>query len=69
MSRMRMRTAERLKESQNTAAFLTTFNEVDMSRAMTFRASETRCQAGFHGPGGAGFRAGPPRDPGYKCVH
>ncbi|KAB8072794.1 hypothetical protein BDV29DRAFT_192234 [Aspergillus leporis] len=27
MSRMRMRTAERLKESQNTAAFLTTFNE------------------------------------------
>lgn len=30
MTRMRMRTAERLKESQNTAAMLTTFNEVDM---------------------------------------
>jgi 2-oxoglutarate dehydrogenase E2 component (dihydrolipoamide succinyltransferase) len=31
MSRMRLRIAERLKESQNTAASLTTFNEVDMS--------------------------------------
>lgn len=30
MSRMRKRTAERLKESQNTAAMLTTFNEIDM---------------------------------------
>ncbi|KAE8377800.1 hypothetical protein BDV26DRAFT_262733 [Aspergillus bertholletiae] len=38
MSRMRLRTAERLKESQNTAAFLTTFNEVDMSQVMMFRS-------------------------------
>jgi hypothetical protein len=30
MTRMRMRTAERLKDSQNTAAMLTTFNEIDM---------------------------------------
>ncbi|PYH38869.1 dihydrolipoamide succinyltransferase [Aspergillus neoniger CBS 115656] len=38
MTRMRLRTAERLKQSQNTAAFLTTFNEVDMSKVMEFRA-------------------------------
>lgn len=31
MSRMRLRTAERLKDSQNTAAMLTTFNEIDMT--------------------------------------
>jgi 2-oxoglutarate dehydrogenase E2 component (dihydrolipoamide succinyltransferase) len=37
MSRIRQRTAQRLKESQNTAAFLTTFNEVDMSRLIEFR--------------------------------
>ena len=37
MSRMRLRIAERLKESQNTAAFLTTFNEVDMSSLMEMR--------------------------------
>jgi 2-oxoglutarate dehydrogenase E2 component (dihydrolipoamide succinyltransferase) len=34
---MRLRIAERLKESQNTAASLTTFNEVDMSSLMEFR--------------------------------
>lgn len=34
---MRLRIAERLKESQNTAASLTTFNEVDMSNLMDFR--------------------------------
>lgn len=37
MNRMRLRTAERLKQSQNTAASLTTFNEVDMSSLMEFR--------------------------------
>lgn len=37
MSRMRVRIAERLKESQNTAAFLTTFNEIDMSSLMGMR--------------------------------
>lgn len=37
MNRMRQRIAERLKESQNTAASLTTFNEVDMSSVMELR--------------------------------
>ncbi|KAF2252724.1 dihydrolipoyllysine-residue succinyltransferase component of 2-oxoglutarate dehydrogenase-like protein complex [Trematosphaeria pertusa] len=37
MNRMRLRIAERLKQSQNTAAALTTFNEVDMSSLMEFR--------------------------------
>ncbi|KAL8648437.1 MAG: hypothetical protein Q9226_005993 [Calogaya cf. arnoldii] len=37
MNRMRLRIAERLKQSQNTAASLTTFNEVDMSSIMQFR--------------------------------
>jgi 2-oxoglutarate dehydrogenase E2 component (dihydrolipoamide succinyltransferase) len=37
MSRLRQRIAERLKESQNTAAILTTFNEVDMSGIMNLR--------------------------------
>jgi len=37
MSRLRMRIAERLKEAQNTAAMLTTFNEVDMSAVMDLR--------------------------------
>lgn len=31
MNRMRMRISERLKESQNVAASLTTFNEIDMT--------------------------------------
>lgn len=37
MTRLRKTIAERLKESQNTAAILTTFNEVDMSEAMRIR--------------------------------
>ncbi|KAI4751928.1 dihydrolipoamide succinyltransferase, partial [Aureobasidium sp. EXF-8845] len=37
MNRMRLRIAERLKQSQNTAASLTTFNEVDMSALMDMR--------------------------------
>ncbi|WP_431856685.1 2-oxoglutarate dehydrogenase complex dihydrolipoyllysine-residue succinyltransferase [Azospirillum sp.] len=37
MTRLRQRIAERLKEAQNTAAMLTTFNEVDMSAAMALR--------------------------------
>lgn len=37
MNRMRLRIAERLKQSQNTAASLTTFNEVDMSQIMDLR--------------------------------
>lgn len=38
MNRMRLRIAERLKESQNSAASLTTFNEIDMSSLMEMRA-------------------------------
>lgn len=37
MTRIRQKTAQHLKESQNTAAFLTTFNEVDMSHIIEFR--------------------------------
>ena len=37
MSRLRRRIAERLKEAQNTAAMLTTFNEVDMTEVMAIR--------------------------------
>jgi len=39
MSRLRKRIAERLKQAQNTAAMLTTFNEVDMSRVMALRST------------------------------
>merc|ERR1711964_467294 len=56
MSRMRKRIAERLKESQNTAASLTTFNEIDMSPLMAFRSrhkdrilKETGIKLGFMG--------------------
>jgi 2-oxoglutarate dehydrogenase E2 component (dihydrolipoamide succinyltransferase) len=38
MSRLRQTIAKRLKESQNTAAILTTFNEVDMSAIMSLRS-------------------------------
>ena len=38
MTRLRKRIAERLKEAQNTAAMLTTFNEVDMTATIEMRA-------------------------------
>jgi 2-oxoglutarate dehydrogenase E2 component (dihydrolipoamide succinyltransferase) len=38
MTRLRKRIAERLKQAQNTAAMLTTFNEVDMTNVMALRA-------------------------------
>ena len=38
MSRLRQTIARRLKDAQNTAAMLTTFNEVDMSAVMKLRA-------------------------------
>lgn len=38
MSRLRQRIAERLKEAQNTAAMLTTFNEIDMTNLLAARA-------------------------------
>jgi 2-oxoglutarate dehydrogenase E2 component (dihydrolipoamide succinyltransferase) len=37
MTRLRRRIAERLKEAQNTAAILTTYNEADMSHVMALR--------------------------------
>jgi 2-oxoglutarate dehydrogenase E2 component (dihydrolipoamide succinyltransferase) len=37
MTRLRRRIAERLKQAQNTAAMLTTFNEVDMGAVMALR--------------------------------
>ena len=37
MSRLRMTIAKRLKEAQNTAAMLTTYNEIDMSSVMEIR--------------------------------
>lgn len=39
MNRMRIRIAERMKEAQNTAASLTTFNEVDMTSIMQVRST------------------------------
>ncbi|KAL1899670.1 2-oxoglutarate dehydrogenase complex E2 component [Ceratocystis pirilliformis] len=39
MNRMLLRMSERLKQSQNTTASLTTFNEVDMSSLIEFRKS------------------------------
>lgn len=38
MTRLRQRIAERLKAAQNTAAMLTTFNEVDMGAVMALRS-------------------------------
>ena len=38
MTRLRKRIAERLKQAQNTAAMLTTFNEADMGAVMALRA-------------------------------
>ena len=38
MTRLRQTIARRLKDAQNTAAMLTTFNEVDMSEVMKLRA-------------------------------
>jgi len=38
MSKLRQTIAKRLKDSQNTAAILTTFNEIDMTNVMALRA-------------------------------
>ncbi|OIN87421.1 MAG: dihydrolipoamide succinyltransferase [Alphaproteobacteria bacterium CG1_02_46_17] len=38
MTRLRQKIAERLKEAQNTAAMLTTFNEIDMTAVMEMRS-------------------------------
>jgi 2-oxoglutarate dehydrogenase E2 component (dihydrolipoamide succinyltransferase) len=49
MTRLRKRIAERLKEAQNTAAMLTTFNEVDMTAAMALRAQYNEVFEKKHG--------------------
>lgn len=49
MSRLRRRLAERLKEAQNTAAMLTTYNEVDMSAVMDLRKASGQSFEQRHG--------------------
>jgi 2-oxoglutarate dehydrogenase E2 component (dihydrolipoamide succinyltransferase) len=49
MTRLRRRVAERLKEAQNTAAMLTTFNEADMSAVMALRARYRQSFKAKHG--------------------
>ncbi len=49
MSRLRKRIAERLKEAQNTAAMLTTFNEVDLKPMMDTRAQYKEAFEKTHG--------------------
>lgn len=49
MSRLRARIAERMKEAQNTAAILTSFNEVDLSEVMALRARYKDAFVNKHG--------------------
>ncbi|KAI8321324.1 dihydrolipoyllysine-residue succinyltransferase E2 component [Martensiomyces pterosporus] len=49
MNRMRLRISERLKQSQNTAASLTTFNEVDMSNLIEMRKTYKDAVLKTHG--------------------
>lgn len=49
MSRLRRRIAERLVEAQNTAAMLTTFNEVDMTAVMALRSTHKEAFLKKHG--------------------
>ena len=49
MTRLRKRIAARLKEAQNTAAMLTTFNEVDMSAILATRAQYKEAFEKKHG--------------------
>ena len=49
MTRLRKRIAERLKEAQNTAAMLTTFNEVDMAAIMALRERHQDAFVAKHG--------------------
>ena len=57
MSRLRQTIARRLKDAQNTAAMLTTFNEADMTVVMALRNQYTRVFEKKHGvkPGFMGF--------------
>jgi 2-oxoglutarate dehydrogenase E2 component (dihydrolipoamide succinyltransferase) len=49
MTRLRKRIAERLKQAQNTAAMLTTFNEVDMTNLLAVRAQHKESFEKKHG--------------------
>ena len=49
MTRLRARIAERLVEAQQTAAMLTTFNEVDLTEVMALRAKYKEAFANQHG--------------------
>ncbi len=55
MTRLRKTIANRLKEAQNTAAMLTTFNEVDMSAAMALRSEYREAFEKRHGGVRLGF--------------
>ena len=55
MTRLRRTIAARLKEAQNNAAMLTTFNEVDMSAAMALRAEYKDAFEKKHGGVRLGF--------------
>ncbi len=55
MTRLRRTIANRLKEAQNTAAMLTTFNEVDMSAAMALRSEYREAFEKRHGGVRLGF--------------
>lgn len=48
MTRLRRRIAERLKEAQNTAAMLTTYNEADMSQVIAIRDNYRDLFTGKH---------------------
>ena len=49
MTRLRSRVAERMKEAQNSAAILTSFNEVDLKAVMDLRAKYKEAFAEEHG--------------------
>jgi 2-oxoglutarate dehydrogenase E2 component (dihydrolipoamide succinyltransferase) len=55
MTRLRQTIARRLKEAQNTAAILTTFNEIDMSAVMALRAKYKDAFEKRHGGVRLGF--------------
>ncbi|WP_144299870.1 2-oxoglutarate dehydrogenase complex dihydrolipoyllysine-residue succinyltransferase [Elioraea rosea] len=55
MTRLRQTIARRLKEAQNTAAILTTFNEIDMSAVMALRAKYKDAFEKKHGGVRLGF--------------
>lgn len=49
MSRLRQKITERLKQAQNTAAMLTTFNEIDMTAVMNLREQYKESFEKMHG--------------------